>query len=383
MRMKIIFISIIIFTSFSCKCRNNSAFAKIESAVERKDSVKLERLLQKNRIQNEEDFFRLMDLALKNQDSFSIPMVMIENGFPVNSYRIRDKGENLTLLALAIKKHDFDAAKKMVDFGADILTPINDERVFDCPLYCAMDSYSNELVSYMIDSFLQKNPMSKEDFYEVVLQGFKNHLAPHEMLANVLSKNSFPYTEKNCKLLCEIIIKNIYNKSDISEYLKLIFEDKRFVLDPDSVSQILQAVYLVQDKQALEYFLSFGDLYLKLLASTNTPFLFIRDSKDEFGKELLDRLKKEKLTFGQQEPYLPYAIEFGYYESIPWLLQNGVSPYFVVNYNGNPVNAFDCIDRKEKLLRMAMPYDDQELVESQKREYHKLEKIRKIFEMYK
>ena len=203
------------------------------------------------------------------------------------------------------------------------------------------------------------------------------------MLKDVLHKDSFPFTEENCKQVSKVVIKKVLGKSFGKEWLKLIFENKNFILDCDSVSNILQAIYIAEDKDSLEYFLTFKDLYAKVLESANTPFILIRDSRRTFGAELAERLKNEKLTFGQKEPYLPYAIDFGHYDIIPWLLKNGVSPFAITDYNGRDMNAFDTVDWNEKLLRMLMSISQDDGDGGEREEIAKLQEVRKMLLEYK
>ena len=372
---KIIFITLLALSCLSCKDR----YSKMEAAIESGNTAKLEKFLKKE-APSQKQYVRLMNLALKKQSSFIMPMLIAENGFPLNDYRIKTDAANLTLLALAINRHEFEAAKKLVDLGADMFVPVNNkEDEFVCPLYLAMDTYSDDLFSYMVDSALQKKSMPEEDFYALVLKGFEKHIVTQGMLKDVLHKDSFPFTEENCKQVSKVVIKKVLGKSFGKEWLKLIFENKNFILDCDSVSNILQAIYIAEDKDSLEYFLTFKDLYAKVLESANTPFILIRDSRRTFGAELAERLKNEKLTFGQKEPYLPYAIDFGHYDIIPWLLKNGVSPFAITDYNGRDMNAFDTVDWKEKLGRMAMSMDnDEEWLKDEMEKTAKLQEVRKM-----
>ncbi|MBQ3649304.1 MAG: hypothetical protein II957_03785, partial [Treponema sp.] len=131
----------------------------MEAAIESGNTAKLEKFLKKE-APSQKQYVRLMNLALKKQSSFIMPMLIAENGFPLNDYRIKTDAANLTLLALAINRHEFEAAKKLVDLGADMFVPVNNkEDEFVCPLYLAMDTYSDDLFSYMVDSAVQKKPM--------------------------------------------------------------------------------------------------------------------------------------------------------------------------------------------------------------------------------
>ena len=81
---------------------------------------------------------------------------------------------------------------------------------------------------------------------------------------------------------------------------------------------------------------------------------------------------------------MPYAIDFGHYDIIPWLLKNGVSPFAITDYNGRDMNAFDTVDWKEKLGRMAMSMDnDEEWLKDEMEKTAKLQEVRKMLLEYK
>ena len=78
---------------------------------------------------------------------------------------------------------------------------------------------------------------------------------------------------------------------------------------------------------------------------------------DEVYQPYIDKLKESNLPVMEDPSCLLSAIVNREFDCIPWLIEQGLSPYEYVDYNGADMNAFDCIHWQEKLVRMGSTYD--------------------------
>lgn len=107
---------------------------------------------------------------------------------------------------------------------------------------------------------------------------------------------------------------------------------------------------------------------------------------DEVYQPYIDKLKKSNLPVMEDPSCLLDAIVFREFDCIPWLLEQGFSPYEYVDYNGADMNAFDCIHWQEKLVRMGSTYDAENKVyilsQEEKESIEKFEEVRKLLTEY-
>ena len=64
------------------------------------------------------------------------------------------------------------------------------------------------------------------------------------------------------------------------------------------------------------------------------------------------KLKESNLPVKENKNCLLTAILNRQKDCIPCLIDEGLSPYEVIDYNCLNMNTFDCIDWKQKLIRM-------------------------------
>jgi len=150
----------------------------------------------------------------------------------------------------------------------------------------------------------------------------------------------------------ENVSKLFYNKD--LKTIDLLFEDKDFV---ESFSKTPYAIGVV-----------------------------MRFFSDEVFQPYIEKLKKSNLPVMEDPNNLLDAIVFREFDCIPWLLEQGFSPYEYVDYNGADMNAFDCIHWQEKLVRMGSTYDAENKVyilsKEEKESIEKFEEVRKLLTEY-
>ena len=107
---------------------------------------------------------------------------------------------------------------------------------------------------------------------------------------------------------------------------------------------------------------------------------------DEVFQPYIERLKKSNLPVMEAPDCLLDAIVNREFDCIPWLIEQGLSPYEYVDYNGADMNAFDCIHWQEKLVRMGSTYDAENKVyilsQEEKESIEKFEEVRKLLTEY-
>ncbi|MCR5316807.1 MAG: hypothetical protein K6E22_01130 [Treponema sp.] len=122
---------------------------------------------------------------------------------------------------------------------------------------------------------------------------------------------------------------------------------------------------------------------------SKTPYaigVVMRFFSDEVYQQYIEKLKKSNLPVMEDPNCLLDAIVFREFDCIPWLLEQGFSPYEYVDYNGADMNAFDCIHWQEKLVRMGSTYDAENKVyilsQEEKESIEKFEEVRKLLTEY-
>lgn len=151
----------------------------------------------------------------------------------------------------------------------------------------------------------------------------------------------------------ENVSKLFYNKD--LKTIDLLFEDKDFV---ESFSKTPYAIGVVM------HFFS-----------------------DEVYQPYIDKLKKSNLPVMEAPDCLLDAIVNREFDCIPWLIEQGLSPYEYVDYGtSSDMNAFDCIHWQEKLVRMGSTYDTENKVyilsQEEKESIEKFEEVRKLLKEY-
>ncbi len=122
---------------------------------------------------------------------------------------------------------------------------------------------------------------------------------------------------------------------------------------------------------------------------SKTPYavgVVMRFFSDEVFQPYIEKLKKSNLPVMEDPNNLLDAIVFREFDCIPWLLEQGFSPYEYVDYNGADMNTFDCIHWQEKLVRMGSTYDAENKVyilsKEEKESIEKFEEVRKLLKEY-
>lgn len=87
-----------------------------------------------------------------------------------------------------------------------------------------------------------------------------------------------------------------------------------------------------KNQEMLDYFFSFQDIYEKIRLSPKTPITIINYFNSSFGKEIIYRLKNEKLNFEDGEPYFHIALDIQEFNSIPWLVKKGARVDVAADY---------------------------------------------------
>lgn len=151
----------------------------------------------------------------------------------------------------------------------------------------------------------------------------------------------------------ENVSKLFYNKD--LKTIDLLFEDKDFV---ESFSKTPYAIGVVM------HFFS-----------------------DEVYQPYIEKLKKSNLPVMEDPSCLLDAIVNREFDCIPWLIEQGLSPYEYVDYGtSSDMNAFDCIHWQEKLVRMGSTYDTENKVyilsQEEKESIEKFEEVRKLLKEY-
>ena len=77
----------------------------------------------------------------------------------------------------------------------------------------------------------------------------------------------------------------------------------------------------------------------------------MRFFSDELFSQYVEKLKETNLPVKENKVCLLDAIVNMESDCIPWLLEQGLSPYDVIDYNGTEMNAFDCVDWQENNIR--------------------------------
>ncbi|MBQ1726098.1 MAG: hypothetical protein II039_01785, partial [Treponema sp.] len=127
----------------------------------------------------------------------------------------------------------------------------------------------------------------------------------------------------------ENVSKLFYNKD--LKTIDLLFEDKDFV---ESFSKTPYAIGVV-----------------------------MRFFSDEVYQPYIDKLKESNLPVMEDPSCLLSAIVNREFDCIPWLIEQGLSPYEYVDYGtSSDMNTFDCIHWQEKLVRMGSTYDTENKV---------------------
>lgn len=87
---------------------------------------------------------------------------------------------------------------------------------------------------------------------------------------------------------------------------------------------------------------------------SKTPYaiaVVMRFFPDKVFSQYVEKLKESNLPVKENKVCLLDAIVNMESDCIPWLLEQGLSPYDVVDYNGTNMNAFDCVDWQENNIR--------------------------------
>ncbi|HAM78173.1 MAG TPA: hypothetical protein DCP61_03165 [Treponema sp.] len=108
---------------------------------------------------------------------------------------------------------------------------------------------------------------------------------------------------------------------------------------------------------------------------------------DEVFQPYIDKLKKSNLPVMEDPSCLLSAIVNREFDCIPWLIEQGLSPYEYVDYGtSSDMNTFDCIHWQEKLVRMGSTYDAENKVyilsKEEKESIEKFEEVRKLLTEY-
>ena len=335
MNMKIfksLFFLIFSFMLASCtKNHDTNFYERLKSAVEAGNEKKIEKLLTKSAHLTNTEYEILLNIAMKDKCNLSIPILFIKSGYPVDKYRLKRDKKEMSLLYFAINEHDFSSAQELLNLDADILMAVNvNGEPFDCPLFCAMKTRANDLLIYMIDKLLETEEDTQK-IYDILFQGFQKYTVSEKIFEHIFKKNNFTYDEKSVNRIVEIISSYIGPYGTI-DYIRLILENKGIIITPNQANKIFTAILENKNQEMLDYFFSFQDIYEKIRLSPKTPITIINYFNSSFGKEIIYRLKNEKLNFEDGEPYFHIALDIQEFNSIPWLVEKGARVDVAADY---------------------------------------------------
>ena len=151
---------------------------------------------------------------------------------------------------------------------------------------------------------------------------------------------------------------------------------------PENVSKL----FYNKDLKAIDLLFEDKDFFEKFSKTPYAIGVVMRFFSDEVYQQYIEKLKKSNLPVMEDPNCLLDAIVFREFDCIPWLLEQGFSPYEYVDYNGADMNAFDCIHWQEKLVRMGSTYDEENKVyilsKEEKESIEKFEEVRKLLTEY-
>ena len=152
---------------------------------------------------------------------------------------------------------------------------------------------------------------------------------------------------------------------------------------PENVSKL----FYNKDLKAIDLLFEDKDFFEKFSKTPYAVGVVMSFFSDEVFQPYIEKLKKSNLPVMEDPNNLLDAIVFREFDCIPWLLEQGFSPYEYVDYGtGSEMNAFDCIHWQEKLVRMGSTYDTENKVyilsQEEKENIEKFEEVRKLLTEY-
>ncbi|MCR5317041.1 MAG: hypothetical protein K6E22_02320 [Treponema sp.] len=126
--------------------------------------------------------------------------------------------------------------------------------------------------------------------------------------------------------------------------LSVVKEINPKTFKPENVKKLFYA----KDLKSIDILFEDKDFFEKFSKTPYAIGIVIHFFSDEIFSKYVEKLKGSNLPVMEYRYCLLSAIVDYESDSIPWLLEQGISPYEVIDYNGLDMNAFDCIDWQKK-----------------------------------